>query len=92
MDAYWQKEKAEQIASDLSGVREVRNLLTVTPSAGSEDGEIVNEIMAAFERTYSIDPSRIAVQAKNGHVILSGTVPTWDMFIDVDEIFSGYVF
>jgi osmotically-inducible protein OsmY len=84
--AYWEKIKAETIAADLVGVREVRNNLSVVPSSGSDDEEIREEILAALERSYAIDMSDISVMVKNGHATLVGTVPTWDMFVEVDEI------
>ena len=64
----------------------MKNNFQVEPPVGTADSGIEDDILAAFERSWVLDISRIKVHAQNGHVILSGAVPAWEMKIEAEEI------
>lgn len=86
VNAYWEKIMAEDIANDFTGVREVRNRLSVTTREKAADSDIAEDIQAAIERSYAISNESVAVDVNQGHVTLSGIVPTWDMYLEAEEI------
>lgn len=77
VDAYWKKLRAENIASDTTGVLGVTNKITVVPTQSFIDKEIAEDIVNAIERRYDVSPDDIDVRVKNGTVTLNGTVPSW---------------
>jgi osmotically-inducible protein OsmY len=76
VDAYWQKWRAEELVSDLSGVRDVQNHLAVVPGERHADKQIAEEIEAALIRGAYVDAQEITVKVEDGNVKLTGTVPT----------------
>jgi osmotically-inducible protein OsmY len=77
VDAYWKRWKAETLVSDLSGVRDVENRLTVVPTESRLDQQIAEEIEAALVRSLYIDPDRVTVKVEHGQVRLTGSVETY---------------
>jgi osmotically-inducible protein OsmY len=77
VDAYWKRWKAENVVSDLSGVRDVENRLTVVPTESRFDTQIAEEIVAALVRNLHIDPDRVTVKVEHGKVRLTGSVETY---------------
>ena len=77
VDAYWKRWKAENLVSDLSGVREVENRLTVVPTESRLDQQIAQEIEAALVRSLYIDPDRVTVKVEHGRARLTGSVETY---------------
>jgi osmotically-inducible protein OsmY len=77
VDAYWKRWKAENLASDLSGVREVENRLAVVPTESRLDQQIAEDIEAALVRSLHIDPDRVTVKVEHGKVRLTGSVETY---------------
>jgi len=75
VDAYWEKERAGQLARDTAGVTGVVNLLAVVPAETYKDEVIANDLISALDRNTAIDMSRIEVKVISGEVTLSGTVP-----------------
>lgn len=77
-----EKQKAEQSAQPIQGVREVRNLLVVVAPAAQDaaavaDDKIETSVEAALERDPTLDNSDIAVASVNGGVVvLSGEADT----------------
>jgi osmotically-inducible protein OsmY len=76
-DAEWnyQRERAEQAARRVRGVKGVTNLITLKPRVAPS--EIKAKIEDAFRRSAEIDAGRITVEANGGEVILRGTVRSW---------------
>jgi osmotically-inducible protein OsmY len=72
---YYQKSTAESDVRYLAGVKGVTNAIvvesTVSPTA------IKARIEDALKRSALLDANRISVEARNGKVILSGTVRSW---------------
>jgi osmotically-inducible protein OsmY len=76
VDSYWQRWKAEDLVSDLSGVVAVENHLTVVPGEDFVDQDIAQEIEAALERNLYVASEDVTVKVENGAVTLTGTVPS----------------
>ncbi len=80
VDAYWKKQRAQETASTLTGVRGITNELAVVPSRTYEDKLIADSIVAALERNIQVDASTIHVRVNGGEVTLSGSVPSLPVF------------
>ncbi len=76
VDNYWQKWKAEDLVSDLSGVITVENHLTVVPTEDFVDQDIAEDIEAALERNLYVESERVTVRVEDGEVSLTGTLPS----------------
>ena len=73
---YYQKRAAEEAVGVLAGVRGVTNNVMVT-SRHVRAEEVKAKIEAALKRSADVDAKKIAVQAADGKVILTGTVRSW---------------
>jgi len=71
-----QREVAERVARYLKGVTGVTNLIQVRSKLPPTE-DIKHQIEEAFRRNAELDANRIAVEAKGGEVILTGTVRSW---------------
>jgi osmotically-inducible protein OsmY len=76
VDAYWKKWKAESLVSDLSGVTDIENRLTVVPTDRHVDKQIAEEIEAALGRNVYVNAEDITVKVENGNVKLTGVAPS----------------
>ena len=75
VDWQFQKSTAENAISNISGVRGIRNLITITPKVNISGVE--NRIKNALQRSAAIEASNIAVRAEGNKVILKGKVRSW---------------
>lgn len=75
VEFHFQKEAAEAAVRDLKGVRGVSSLIDIQPRVFA--GDVTREIKKALHRAAQVDAERISVEAREGMVILSGTVKTW---------------
>jgi osmotically-inducible protein OsmY len=73
----WKVERAEEVASDVSGVVAVVNELTVVPTEDVLDETIARQVVRAIDRNDSVDVDNVDVEVLDGTVTLSGTVDTW---------------
>jgi len=71
----YQREMAENSVRWLKGVRGVTNLLQVKPKISPAD--IKRKIEEAFRRSAEVDAKRVTVEAREGEVVLKGTVRSW---------------
>ncbi len=76
VDAYWKVFRAQQIASDVMGVVDIENMLTVVPTETVTDQVIATSIMNAIDRSYAVNVEDVDVKVKDGIVTLSGKLPT----------------
>lgn len=76
VDEYWKKWKAVELASDVSGVIDVLDEMTVVPTGSFIDKDIAETIRDAFDRNLYIDADDITVEVEHGKVTLTGVVPT----------------
>jgi len=77
VDLYWKRWKAENLLSDLTSVKEIKNHLTVVPSDRFVDKNIASDIENALKRSLYVQAEDVAVKVEDGKVTLSGTVPTY---------------
>ncbi|MFW9789190.1 MAG: BON domain-containing protein [Candidatus Thorarchaeota archaeon] len=76
VDAYWKLFRAQQIASDVMGVVDIENKLTVVPTETVADQVIATSIMNAIDRSYAVNSDDVDVKTKDGIVTLSGKLST----------------
>ena len=76
--AYWEKWRAENLASALGGVVMVENHLTVVPTESYTDQRIAEDIESALDRNLYVIAEDITVEVEKGVVTLTGTVPTYN--------------
>jgi len=71
----YQKEAAHTAVRNLNGVTCVSDVITVKARVSTKD--VKEKIEAAFKRSAEIDARRVAVEARDGKVILKGSVRSW---------------
>lgn len=76
VDEYWKKWKAVELVSDVSGVIDVLDEMTVVPTGSFIDKDIAETINDALDRNLYIDSEDITVEVEHGKVTLTGVVPT----------------
>jgi osmotically-inducible protein OsmY len=80
VDSFWKKNKAEDVISDLRGVIDIINKLTIIPTKTFTDQEIAEDILNSLERNYKIDVNDIDVKVEKGEVSLTGKLADWDSY------------
>ena len=75
VEYHFQKDAAETAVRNLKGVKGVSNTVAIKPRASS--GDVIQAIKRALHRAAQIDAERISVEAREGRVILRGSVRTW---------------
>jgi osmotically-inducible protein OsmY len=73
---HYERVAAEYAVRGLRGVKGVTNLISVKPPQPSPK-DIKHRIEQAFKRSADLDAETISVDAKDGRVILRGTVDSW---------------
>ena len=76
-DVEWnyQKERAEDAARRVKGVKGITNFVMIKPKVEAKD--VKRKIEEAFKRNAEIDANRISVEANGTEVVLKGTVRSW---------------
>lgn len=77
VDAYWKKLYAEELVASEPGVIFINNHLAITPEKDIIDQDIANDIVRSLEARSAVYADDVTVRVRNGHVTLTGTVPTW---------------
>ena len=72
VDWQYQRAAAEHAVHHLLGVKGVTNAIALTPHV--RPGDVKAKIESAFKRSAEIDAARVKVDARDGEIILSGTV------------------
>lgn len=72
VDAYWKKFRIEQMTSDIKGVIQMKNKISVVPTKSVVDEAIADEITKAYDRSRNVDLNKIDVRVEKGKVTLSG--------------------
>lgn len=68
----YQRDAAERVVRRLYGVKGITNAITLKPKVQVKD--VTAGIESAFKRSAAIDAKRVHVEARDGTVILTGTV------------------
>jgi len=76
VDAYWKILRSQQLVSDIIGVVDIENKLTVVPTKAVTDQVIATDLINAIGRSQAVDPEEVDVRVKDGLVTLSGTLLT----------------
>ena len=79
----FQRNAAERAVRYLGGIKGVTNLVTISPMASPYDVE--QRIKSALHRTADIESKRVQVTAKDGKVVLTGTVRSWPERTDIER-------
>lgn len=79
----YQRERAEEAVSHVPGVRSVSNHIVLKPGASAD--EVRQKIMAAFQRSATIDAGRLTIDASGSKVTLSGNVRSWAERADAER-------
>ncbi len=77
VDAYWKKLYAEDLVASEPGVIFINNYLAITPEKDIIDQDIANDIVRSLEARSAVFADDVTVRVRNGHVTLTGTVPSW---------------
>ncbi|MFB6346225.1 MAG: BON domain-containing protein [bacterium] len=77
VDSGWKKFRAENKLTELDGVVDVTNELSVVPTENILDESIAEDIVESLERNLHTPAEEINVMVEDGDVTLSGTVSTW---------------
>ena len=85
-DAYWKKNRAETIASNLYGIKEIENKIAIVPSDDVVDEIVAENIVEAMDRNIFIEVDDVNVTVKKGKVTLSGKVPSYYSYKTAEEI------
>jgi osmotically-inducible protein OsmY len=80
VDSFWKKEKIKDLVSDVGGVLEIHNRISIVPTDDISDENIANDIISSMSRSPRVDPDKIDVQVENGIVSLSGTVSSYSAY------------
>lgn len=86
VDSYWKKERLDDVARDILGVKDVVNELAVVPTKDIADQVIAETIMDALDRNIFVDAESLEVTVRNGEVTLTGNVEEWNTFRTAYEI------
>jgi hyperosmotically inducible protein len=75
-----ERNAAEEIAKEVSGVKSVRNTLEIVPDANrkaldAKDGEVTRAVSGRLDTDAQLKGAHIKVRVDNGMVTLIGTVP-----------------
>jgi osmotically-inducible protein OsmY len=84
VDWQFQRLAAEQALRYLTGVKGVINRITVQQPKVSAY-EVNQRIEEALKRSAALDADRISIEAKNGKVVLRGTVRSWAERADAER-------
>jgi len=80
VERWYLKNVAGNVVQNLSGVKGVSNLISITPKLTATEIEMA--IKSAFERNALLDAKKIHVETSGSAVILRGTVPN---FAELEE-------
>ena len=75
VDWQYQKQNVYDAVIHLRGVQGIYNRITLKPYLSSTD--IRQTIEAAFKRSSDFNAKEVHVTVKNGHVTITGNLPTW---------------
>lgn len=87
VDWLYQKSAVNNALSNLTGVKGITNLVTIIPKTNPED--VKKKIIAAFERSATIDANNIQVEKIGERVLLKGFVRSYAERLDAQRAASN---
>ncbi|TXT59889.1 MAG: Transport-associated protein [Promethearchaeota archaeon] len=84
--AFWQKKMVEDVISDLPGVLDFEDKLTIVPTESVKDQVISEKIMDAINHHYKINVNEIDIRVERGKVTISGRVIDRDSYNSLRNI------
>jgi osmotically-inducible protein OsmY len=75
VDWGYQKDTAERVVRNLTGVTGLTSEITVKSRV--KPGDVKNKIEAAFRRSAEVDARRVSVETQDSKVVLHGNVRSW---------------
>jgi len=85
VDWQYQRNAAERAVRYLGGIKGVANQITIAPSMSASAYDVAQRIKAALHRTAEVEAKRVEVTAKDGKVVLTGSVRSWPERADVER-------
>ena len=85
LGAYWKKKEVEHIVSEVNGVIDINNLITVEPPKEYNDKNIAKTIAKAIRRSRFVDADKIDISVSDGKVTLKGKVDNWKAYEEIAE-------
>jgi len=79
----FQRNAAERAVRYLGGIKGVTNMVTIAPAASPFD--VAQRIKAALHRTADIEAKRVEITARDGKVVLTGSVRSWPERADIER-------
>lgn len=86
VSSYWRKARVEDLVGPLRGVVSVINKLAVVPTEDISDKIIADDIVARLDRNITINIDDVDVEVDQGHVTVSGRVPSHAAYKEVRDI------
>ena len=83
VDWQYQRNAAERAVRYLGGIKGVTNMVTIAPAASPYD--VAQRIKSALHRSADVEAKRIDVTAKDGKVVLTGSVRSWPERADIER-------
>jgi osmotically-inducible protein OsmY len=77
VDWAYQREEAQRVVRNLTGVKGITNLITVRPHDRPSPEDLKRRIETALVRSAETDAKKITVSTEGSKVILTGTVRSW---------------
>jgi osmotically-inducible protein OsmY len=84
-DAYWKRTRIEELVSSIDGVLDIINEIRIRPAELAPDHTIKKDIVYALDRMAVKELNKIKVDVSDGVVTFSGSVPTWDIYFDIED-------
>jgi osmotically-inducible protein OsmY len=85
VDTYYKKVHAENLISNVTGVVDITNKLTIVPTKSYFDKEIAEDIEKSIDRRYDVAHEDVDVKVSNGIVTLLGKVPSWYAYSSIKQ-------
>ncbi len=94
VNSFWKREKILKMASQISGVLSISNMISIIPEEKISDEEITKNIITSMQNSVRIDADKVDVQIKSGIVTLSGTISSmneYDAILDIVKSSKGVI-
>ena len=85
VDWQYQRNAAERAVRYLGGIKGVANQIAIAPSMSASAYDVAQRIKAALHRTAEVEAKRVEVTAKDGKVVLTGSVRSWPERADIER-------